>query len=330
MMRSFSRGGSNSNPCALCVLAIAGLSMIFASIALGAEAPWYPSVYGAEDSIGAANNLSEDGTLAAAKLVTAGKVYSLAVPLDPNATPRSHRVYRVTVTQPGNQSGKPIGPNKFTVNDDSIYMWQGLGTQIDGFAHASIDFRFYNGASADEFVRPGGVTRFSVHAIPPLVTRGVLLDMAGLRNVDSLEVGDAINHGDIEAALKRQSLRLKKGDVVLLHTGWMDGKASRIKPGAPPSIDEPGLGIEGAAYLSSLGVVAIGADNDALEVVPAENPKLAMPVHQELLVRNDVYILENIVTRDLARDRVWEFLFVLAAPRLMGTVQGNAHPVAIK
>lgn len=295
----------------------------------GASAPqdsWYPSRYGAADTLGAANNMSAQIVRLAATRVKSGKVYSLAIPVDPAVPPRTHRGLRVTIVQPGSAGGKAIGPNSFTFNDDAVYMWQGLGTQLDGFGHAGIDFKYYNGVKVDDFVRPGGVTKFSIHEVPPIVTRGVVLDIAGFRGVAALAAGEAINEADIEGASRRQKVTLSKGDVVLLHTGWMDAKNAG---GPRMNIDEPGLGLAGARHLAALGVVAVGSDNDAVEVLPSENKTLVMPVHQELLARNGVYMLENIVTRELVRDQAWEFLFVLAAPRLIGTVQANVHPIAI-
>lgn len=291
---------------------------------------WYPSRFGAQDNLGAANNLSPEAVLDAVRLIRSGRVYSLAVTVDPAAPARSYRSARVTVVQPGAAGGNAAGSNLATFNDDVVYMWQGLGTQIDGLGHAGINFRYYNGAKADEFVQPGGLLRFSIHDVPPLVTRGVVLDVAGFLGVASMKVGQSINVEEIEGAARRQKVTLRKGDVVLLHTGWMDGKASLVRPGGRPSIDEPGLGLEGARYLARTGVVAVGADNDAVEVIPAERSGLVMPVHQEMLARNGVYLIENVVTRELVRDQAWEFLFVLAASRIVGTVQANVHPVAIR
>ena len=93
---------------------------------------------------------------------------------------------------------------------------------------------------------------------------------------------------------------------------------------------EPGLGVEGAQYLADLGVVAIGADTWALEVIPFEKEARPFDVHLTLLAKNGVYILENMVTTELAADGVTEFFFTLGAPRLEGAVQAIVNPVAIR
>jgi kynurenine formamidase len=143
---------------------------------------------------------------------------------------------------------------------------------------------------------------------------------------DILPTGTPINSADIKAAAKAAGVEIESGDVVLLHTGWldvMDSDPERFMAG------QPGLGLDGAKYLAGLGVVAVGADNWALEALPAEDPNQAFPVHPELLAKNGVYILENMDTRALAADGVSEFLFVLGQPRFVGAVQAVINPVAI-
>ena len=93
---------------------------------------------------------------------------------------------------------------------------------------------------------------------------------------------------------------------------------------------EPGLGVDGAVWLARQGVVAVGSDTWGLEVIPHEDANLAFPVHQELLTKNGVYILENMDTRELAKDEGWEFMFVLGQPRFEGSVQAVINPIAIR
>jgi len=158
------------------------------------------------------------------------------------------------------------------------------------------------------------------------VTRGVVLDMTKQFKKPMLEVGDVFNKAEIEAAMKAQKVKIGKGDVVLFHTGWME-MATKNKDLFRSQ--EPGLGEEGAIYLANLGVVAVGADTVALEALPSP-PGKTFIVHQTLLAKNGVHILETIVTRDLVKDGVKEFLFVLGAPRIQGTVQMVINPVAIR
>lgn len=298
-----------------------------ASAAERAASDWFPSEYGAHDTLGAANRLSPAHVRGAARLVTRGAVYALGMRIDSSVSNRAFRKYGVTVVQPGGGDGRGAGSNHLTVNDDVVTAWQGIGTQIDGLAHAGIGNVYYNGAKAADFVGVDGVRKFGIADVPPLVSRGVVLDIAGLKGVASLPAGAAIGRADIEAAAERQEVDIGAGDIVLLHTGWMDAEHAR-GPDAPTR--SPGLGLEGARYLADLGVVAVGSDTFAVEVWPAEDPTQWAPVHQELLAKRGVYLLENVVTRELVRDRAWEFLFVLGQPRLVGAVQAIVNPIAIR
>ena len=295
---------------------------------LGANADeWYPSKYGADDTLGAINNLSPAKVIEAARLVTTGKTYRLGVETGPTSPAYPPRSYSMTVLQLDDGTGTPLGSNKATGNDDLMYLWMGIGSQIDGLGHMGINHTYYNGNHASDFVTPKGLTDLSIDKLPPIVSRGILLDIAKLKGMDPLPIGYAINTKDIDAAARAAGVTIESGDVVLLHTGWlnvMDSDPVKFMSG------QPGLGLEGARYLAGLGVVAVGADSWALEAIPAEDPEQAFPVHPELLAKNGVYILENMDTRELAADGVGEFLFVLGQPRFVGAVQAVINPVAIR
>ncbi|MEM7078788.1 MAG: cyclase family protein [Pseudomonadota bacterium] len=287
---------------------------------------WFPSKYGADDTLGALNNMSADKILQAAKLIKKGKAYALGVETGPTSPAYPPRSYSMTVLQLDDGTGTPLGSNKATGNDDLMNLWMGIGSQIDGLGHMGINHVYYNGNHARDFVTPKGLTKLSIDKLPPMVSRGVLLDIAKLKGVDILSAGTAINVEEIEAAAKVGGFQIEKGDVVLLHTGWLD-----VMDTDPVKFmtSQPGLGLAGAKYLAAKGIVAVGADNWALEVLPSEDPSHAFPVHPELLAKNGVYILENMDTRAMAADGVTTFLFTLGQPRFVGAVQAVINPVAI-
>jgi hypothetical protein len=283
---------------------------------------WYPSIYGQRDEIGAANNLGESHVLEAANLIQTGKVYSLAVELNSKWPAIRGRAIKLDVTA----TTSPLGPNKLTAHDDKLTTHMALGTSVDGLAHVGIDFRYYNGLKEEDIFTPNGLKKLGLHAVPPIVTRGILLDMARYFGVKRLAVGTEFNSREIEAAANMQGINIGKGDVVLFHTGWMDMLES--DPERYMS-EQPGLGKNGAQYLADAGVVLVGSDSRTLEVQPYADDEVA-PVHQILLAKNGVYILEHVKTEELAVDQVYEFLFVMAAPKIEGSVQSIVHPVAIK
>lgn len=291
------------------------------------EAGWYPSKYGADDTLGAINELSPDKVLRAVELVRTGQTYALGVETGRKTPAYGARSFQLFAVASGDGSGDTAGENRASFNDDWMTTWLGIGTQIDGLGHFGIGHRYYNGNRVQDFWAPDGLTKFGTHELPPIVSRGILLDLAGLRGVELLPAGTALGRSDIEAALEAQKLSVERGDVVLLHTGWQalaTRDPDRFLSGMP------GLAVEGAEFLASKGVVAVGADTWGLEVLPAEQENQVFPVHQILLAKHGIYILENIRTEELARDRAYAFLFVLGQPRFVGAVQMVVNPVAIR
>ena len=307
-------------------MAIYAAVLLLALVPAAHAADWYPSRYGADDTLGAINNLSPEKVVQAARLVTEGKTYPLGVETGPDSPAYPPRSYSLTVLQPGDGTGSLMGTNRASGNDDLLHFWMGIGSQIDGLGHMGIEHVYYNGNRAQDFVNATGLTKLSIDRLPPIVGRGVLIDMAAHMGKAILPAGTAFNSREIKAAAKAQGVTIGEGDVVLFHTGWLnvaDDKA-RFMAG------EPGLGVDGARYLAGLGVVAVGSDTWGLEVLPSEVEGEAFPVHPELLAKNGVYILENMDTRALAADGVHEFLFVLGQPRFVGAVQAVINPVAIR
>lgn len=308
-------------------LRISPLLVLLLLPTLAAADDWYPSRFGADDRIGAANHLDPAIVKQAAGLVTAGKAYSLGMEVAADTPAYPPRSFQMVITQSNDGTGPVMGANRATANDDLLISYLGISSQIDGLGHLGIDHRYYNGLRAQDFVDPSGLKELGTESIPPIVTRGVLLDMAALLGVTTVPEGTAYNRQEIEAAVARQATPIRKGDVVLFHSGW-----HAVRKTAPDKWWQmhPGPGVEGARYLAGLGVVAVGADSTGLEVIPFEDPERPFEVHQTLLAKNGVYVLENMWTNDLARDGVHEFLFVLGQPKFKGAVQMVVNPIAIR
>lgn len=286
---------------------------------------WVPSRFGADDRIGAANYLNPELVLRAAQLVETGKVYSLGIETAEDSPAYGTRTYDIDIVSSGD--AVELGADVVTSHDERVSTSFGIGSQIDGLGHLGIGNQYYNGLTTGELARDDGLAQLGTHSIPPIVTRGVLLDMTAYFNVDMVTEGTAFNRAEIDAAASAQGIEIQQGDVVLFHTGWMqlmgqdDQRFISVQPGP---------GVEGAQYLADLGVVAIGADTPALEVIPFEVQGRAFAVHQTLLAKNGVYILESMNTAELAADGVSEFLFVLGQPKFRGAVQTVINPIAIR
>ncbi len=290
---------------------------------------WTKSKWGPKDEIGAANLITPDSVLAASKLVKTGKTYHLGIVVDSKTPAFAPRSMSVTVLQPNQIQTKGLGPTNLTYNDDMFTGWLGIGPQIDGLGHIGINHTYYNGLKNSDIGKVTGLTKLGIEKIPPMVARGVVIDMAAHYGVDIVKEGTAYTKDDIVAAAKKQGVEIKKGDVVLFHSGWLNLLEGE-KPDTKRYVStEPGLGKTGAEYLAEIGVVAIGADTWGLEAVPFPKGTGVFEVHQILIAKNGIYILENMDSRALVKDKVKEFMFVLGAARLRGAVQMIINPIAI-
>lgn len=267
-------------------------------------------------SLGALNNITPKMVVDAARLARIGKVYSLANPTTPRVGKEPpFRSYHVRL--------EPFVGGTMTGFEDTVTLSPSLGTSVDGLGHVGRNGIHYNGVRAKDISGPEGAKIYGIETLPPIVTRGVLLDLARHLGVPVVPAGTAVSQTMIEAMASSQGVKIRRGDVVLLHTGWPDAtEAMKKKAG------NPGFGLGGARYLANIGVVAVGGDAGA-EVNPAEQSGEVAPVHQLLIADKGIYLLEGVRTKDLAHDRVYEFLFVMAAPKLTGSIQANVHPVAI-
>jgi kynurenine formamidase len=131
---------------------------------------------------------------------------------------------------------------------------------------------------------------------------------------------------EIQSFLQDHRLSIAQGDVVLLHTGWSKLWQQRDLRYCET---EPGPGRETATWLADQRIVALGTDTMAVDVDPPEDPAYPRVVHQIMLVERGVHLIENLFLDELVRDKIYEFLFVLATPKLKGGSAFPVEPVAI-
>jgi kynurenine formamidase len=301
----------------------AGVLLTYSS-ALGQTDRWFPSRWGADDQRGAANRLTPAKVLEAKNLITKGTVYQLGHVYEPGMPMFGTRHYSLRIPQVFAMPGK----NEAVYHDEIISGELGqIGTQFDGLGHVGIGDLFYNGNRRSEFAQAEGLTRLGIENVGPIVTRGVLIDVARLKGVDQLQGGYEITPADLKGALQRQGVQIRSGDVVLIHTGWA---SLWIKDNARYAASAPGIGVAAAQMLVDAEVVVVGADTWGVEVMPNPDSSLSAPVHQLLLARNGIYLHENLITADLARDSVYEFVYMFAPLRLKGATGSPGNPIAIR
>ena len=307
------------------------IALLFFLLVPAAEAEQCrPSRWGADDEIGAANHVSPEQVLMAAKLVKKGESHPLGIVVDPAMPAFPPRSLNLQVVQPGQQNGRSLRPEfgwDIAYNDDLAQLWFGIGPQLDGLGHMGEAGTYYNCNEAVDFIDISGLKKLGIHNVPPLVGRGVLLDMAAYYGVDVMAAGQGIGAADIQAAAKAQQVDIRPGDVVLFHTGWTDGML-QSEPAAWAA-GEPGLTNEAARYLASLQPMAVGADTWGVDAVPPVEGDKLFYGHIEFLRNNGIYLLETMNTGRLAREDVHEFMFVLGQARVKGAVQMIINPVAL-
>lgn len=309
-------------------LAIASMAVAAALAAGGAfAADCKPSKWGANDEIGAANLVTPERVMAAMKLVKKGKTHPLGIIIDSSTPAFPPRSLSLQVVQPNQQGGQRLFAYHGSYNDDLIQTWLGIGPQIDGLGHLGQDGMYYNCNNEKDFAAITGLKKMGTEKIPPIVARGVLLDMAKHFGMPVLPAGKFFTAADIQAAAKAQNVEIREGDVVLFHTGWTDGKLAS-DPKAWVS-GEPGTSEDAATYLASKNIIAVGADTWGVDVIPPEKEGRPFYGHVVWLKENGIYILETMNTGQLAKEGVHEFLFVLGQARIRGTVQMIINPVAI-
>lgn len=287
---------------------------------------WFPSRFGADDEIGALNFLGAAKIIQASKLIVKGKTCSLAVLTGPDTPAYPPRSFQMHIVSPAQYGGTTWGANEAGGIDEFMITWAGIGTHFDGLGHIAINNTFYNGNSAEDVYEHTGVKKFGTHTIPPIVTRGILLDIAALKGVDIMAPGEVITPEDIEAAQKRQNIQIESGDAVMLRTGWI-----KLLDSDPEKFmgSVPGIGKAAAEYFAKAETTIVGLDQYSTEVMPAEEADEFIPVHQLNLAVNGIYQLQNLQLEELAADGVNEFMFALGLPRFVGATQMTANPIAI-
>jgi kynurenine formamidase len=306
---------------------------------------WGP--FGANDEVGSLNAMTPATIKAALRLVKEGKVYDLGVPYDaesfkwPGHSPAAILTFRGPEGVKRQGDFKPaadpkLNPDKVAWHSCAIFISDNVGTQIDGLAHITTgdDNHWYNGFKEADWGGNFGVRKCDATTIPPIITRGVLLDVAGFRKVDALPSHYRITADELQEVAKAQKVTLRPGDTVLIRTGilkfWGANGSNHDKL---RQHDSAGIDLGAAKWLvEQQGAILIGADTSGLEQGPGpEEKQTFIPVHRYLLTQQGVHIGEFHNLEALARDRAYEFCYICMTNAIRGATAGfTLRPIAVR
>ena len=304
--------------------------------------------WGEQDKRGMLNYITPDMIVKAAGLVKQGKVYPLGEELHADV-PRVITPARVGIQVIQERDGYDriaaksgdFDAKRYQGAASFTFMHNHTGTHLDTFAHIYRENALYNNMPAP---KPDGTAHGDAASVLYMAARGVLLDVARYKGTDPLPVDYWISLQDLQNTAKAQNVEIRKGDILLVRTGW---RKTWDEPDAAGRLDaahskwhqaQPGVGPDCLKFLNDMEIVAIGSDNAAVEWGFPVNPKytrkafgfLALPLHTDFIWNRGAYIIEILNLDELAKDRAYEFLFVLGPLLFRGGIGVPVNPIAIR
>ena len=294
------------------------------------------SPWGSDDEIGTLNMMTDQSRMSVMRKVTSGKVYDLSTEYFVGM-PSFHSLgdpgyqYWLTHTPHGTIVDNPNGlgaamNKKVSYTGDAISMYTHMGTHIDALNHFGLDGKIWNGFTPEQHLGDKGWKKTGAETIPPIIARGVLIDVAMAKGVKALTDNYRVTAADLQHALKIQGTRLEKGDVVLIRTGQMQHyhNANEFLH------NYPGISLDAVKWLAEdQQIMLLGADNLSFEAFPPERTDNWVPVHTYLLAEKGIMFIEQIFLEELATDKVYEFAFMAASLKLRGASGSPIRPTAI-
>jgi kynurenine formamidase len=310
------------------------------------QGPWWPSPHGPRDQAGNSNYVTPEKIMKALRIPKTGQTYELGHIYEPEMPQYGNRpFYLITHVAPTPaKEGAGFAQQEYFTG----YIGQ-MGTQYDGFGHQGRVLRmadgtlknvYYNGFTQEDLTGRNrgisGLEALGVEHVKPIITRGILIDIAGYKGVATLDSRYEVTMADVRGALAKQGIRedsIEPGDAILFNYGWAVNWTSPQKYNdsrffVGENQGSPGIGVEVARWAVEKKASMVGADSCCVTIQPPTRPERGN-VHHELLF-GGVGMLENMDLRELARDRVYEFLYLNLTERIKGATGSPVRPIAIR
>jgi kynurenine formamidase len=259
-------------------------------------------------------------------ITSKGKVFDLGQPLE-NGMPVSpnHPGFKMALQR---RHGDMVRTDGGSASNEMIMIGGHTGTHIDAFCHVSHEGKLYGGVDAYKAQTGGRFSQLGLETIKPFFCPGVLLDIAGYKGVDTLPPGTAITADDLRGTAKKQGTEIPRGAMVLVRSGW-----SRLWGDTHAYLGHdsgvPGPDLSAAHVIVESGAVATGHDSMAYEHLAPGAGHALLPVHRVMLVENGIHIIENVFMEELAAAKAYEFIFTVAALKIVGATGCPVRPIAV-
>lgn len=203
-------------------------------------------------------------------------------------------------------------------------------THIDALCHIGkwVDGEvvLHGGIKVRDVMSNKGYSANGAEHFPPVILRGVLLDVAANMGVDVLEDSYGITGEDLARCAEAQGVRIREHTAVLIRTGftkyWRTDNPRFSNHGAGPNID-------GARYLAEHKIALVGSDTEAVEQWPFDPAGPPLPVHVYNIADHGIPHVESLYLDKLAANKVYEFVFIALPLRIRGATGSQIHPIAI-
>jgi kynurenine formamidase len=289
--------------------------------------------WGPDDQRGTLNLIDTAAVLRGVAAARQGRVFSLAIPFDEDGPQTGQIRGRDNPARRMISVNAPFtgDPDDFCGSDDALTMGVQAATHWDALSHASYGGRLYNVIDAG-VIDDRGASRLGIEQFGPVVTRGVLADVAAVHGLDHFDDGYAVTGADLEAATAGRGVPVEPGDALLVRTGHMHflRAGDKARFGNP----SPGLSTRSVEWLHDHDVAAVATDTLVFEVWPLEDPAVLLPVHLLHLVdmgmpQGQLWALDDLAA-DCAADGQYDFLLCATPLPLTGSVGGPVAPTAVK
>lgn len=322
--------------------------------------------FGPDDQVGRMNLITPEARLRGAREIREGLSFCLSLPLD---YPGGNTLFPYRKAPVFHHEPRGDGHNfNFdmsslspcycdVISDDAVTLYTQYSTQWDALAHVGMRFDadgdgvaekvYYNGYRAsEEIIGPDdgkgpakGATALGIEnlAVAGVQGRGVMVDLERIHGRDRA----MIDYDGLMRAMDGMDTEVQSGDFLCLNTGFAELLLSMNKNPDGMVLANSCAVLDGRDdrllnWISDSGIVAICADNFAVEAYPAravEGDRFpALPLHNHCLFKLGIHLGELWYYAELAtwlRENKRSAFFLTAPPlRLPGSVGSPLTPIA--